>query len=153
VLLAIRSMRLLCVLLFLAAAFMAWRTFGSGVRRYSAGLIFRNIGIYAIPAVGYLICIFGLLERRMWTVVFALVLASLHLLGNCLLLGVFILRASRGGATIESGFTVPIVITGLWVIAIAQLVWHLVLSVRGIRYDMAGHADEDAAGFEVLPPR
>ena len=147
-------MRLLCVLLFLAAAVMTWHTFRQGVRHVTAPVLLRNVGVYAIPAVAYLVCIFGLLERRAGVVVFALVVAGLHLLGTCAMFALLALSVASGAAPLtEPAAVVGFVIAGLWIVAIAQLVWHLALSLKGIRYDTAGHADGDEVGFDVERPR
>ena len=154
VLLAVRSMRLLCVLLFLAAGVMAWQTFRQGLRHVTVPALLWNVGVYAVPAVAYLVCIFGVLERRAGAVVFGLVVAGVHLLGACALFAILAVSVTTGVVRLaEPAAVVGFVIAGLWVVAIAQLVWHLALSLKGIRYDMAGHADGDAAGFDVGPPR
>jgi len=145
-------MRVLCILLFIAAAFMAWRTFGGNTKHITLGILFLNVGVYAIPAIAYLVCIFGLLERRLWTVVLALVLASLHLFGMFVLLVALLLSALRGATRLsDPAIAVPLLIAAAWIVAIGQLVWHLAMSVRGIRYDMVGRVD-GTSGFDVVPP-
>jgi hypothetical protein len=143
VLLAVRTMRVLCVLLFLAAVIMGWRTFSGNTKHITLGDFAQSIGIYLIPGFVYLVCIFGLLERRLWAVVLALVAANLHLIA-CIILFFALLRSA-------SAEPIALVIAGLWVLAIGQLVWHLAKSVNGIRFDMAGRVDPGPRGFDVTP--
>ena len=102
--------------------------------------------------VVYLACILGLLERRPGVVVFALAWTGLHLAFNAYLFAAMALAAYRGAIPLaEPTAKVGPAIAGLWVAAIGQLEWHLAQSIKGIRYDMAGHADAGAepAGYVV----
>ena len=99
----------------------------------------------------YLVCIVGLLERRPRFVVFALPWASLHLAFQGVHVALVVVAVHQGVVTIDDAMTkVELIVGAAWVLAIAQLVWHLTLSFKGIRYDMAGRADIEQEGFEVI---
>ena len=145
--LAVRSTRAIGIVLLLftvataAPLLMSRRMFALG----APFMIMQLLGLmmYLAPAVIYLICSMFLQRRQFWAVVLALVIASIQLL--LMLLAVIMLFAVS--SLNQSPFLlIPIGIFALFILALAQLIYHLARSFEAIKFV----PPEEGRGFELL---
>ncbi|HWP39779.1 MAG TPA: hypothetical protein VNL70_02550 [Tepidisphaeraceae bacterium] len=163
--LAVRSMRLLGIVLLILGSFSLMPVVAA-IRRGPdprfAFAVVTVLMVYVVPGVLYLLGSVFLSRRRPWAIVVGLVLASVQLI-FCLL-GLIILLAVWTGQSDESfGIVVAGAATVLLSAAFAQLIYHLAKSFEAIRHPpieelhafqplMVEPIDADNSGLEQPTP-
>jgi hypothetical protein len=141
--LAIRSTRLLGIIFTLLGTLVMALSGAVGQRvggtRGMFTVLMAAIGfVYLIPGILYIVFSIFLSRRQPWAVIATIVLAALHAL--------FALLALAG--TLLQGNMIGALLVGLWVAALAQLIFHLSQSFAAIRAEREQFAPR---GFEPIP--
>jgi len=145
--LAIRSTRLLGIvflcfgMLVMLPSLMFLRRGGAGMSIMLFSLI--SAMFYLGPGVLYLICSIFLKQRKFWAIVVGLVLASLHLV--FLFAGSFAYVAVLLSQEFSPWMIAPAVMIIAFILALAQLIYHLAKSFEAIKYP-----PDEQRGFEPL---
>jgi hypothetical protein len=149
--LAIRSTRVLAAIFLLFGSFAVFPLVVGGVMLggLSAIATASFFVFYMGPGVVYLLCSIYLKRRQFWAVLVSLVLASIQLLlalTGMVFLFVALNQMSRiGNFTFLLWAIIPI---ALIILALAQLIYHLILSFEAIKYIPI----EEQRGFEPILP-
>ncbi|HZK82737.1 MAG TPA: hypothetical protein VFC46_16755 [Humisphaera sp.] len=98
------------------------------------------------PGATYLVIAFYLKRQRHWAIVTGIVLASMQLLIALVGGGFFTVFLFSGGAGMEDYLLIPAAIIGLVILALIQLICHLVNSFDAIKHVPI----EEQRGFEPL---
>ena len=93
------------------------------------------VAVYVVPGVAYLVLSIFLKERKFWAVVAALITASINILlvllcGIGMAIAVFNTTGNGGADTAD---IIVAIVFALWVLALAQLIYHLALSFKAIQ--------------------
>jgi hypothetical protein len=147
--LAVRSMRLLGIIIILLSAvmfipfFVLSRSAGTGS---GFSLLFLIIAlVYLIPGILFVLCAIFLARRQAWAIIVGLVLSSMVLLFSLFGLVAGLIRAATG--TSEPFMAIQLIISLVFVAAFTQLIFHLSRSFESVRYMNM----DVQRGFEPLP--
>jgi hypothetical protein len=102
---------------------------------------------YLGPGAAYLVFSIYLKQRKFWAVVCALILTSIYLTLTLFGAAMFAYMIVREPARAEDGWmTIPVALLLLVILALAQLVFHLIRSFEAIKYI----PPEEQHGFEPI---
>jgi hypothetical protein len=147
--LAIRSMRLLGIILIGFSILAMLPILLSGRARTSPGAVIGIGFMYVGPGILYLLCAIFLKRRRIWAIFTGLLLASIQLLLTIVMTLIACIMLLKWEPRMSAFFgyaMIPLAITLLLVTALVQLIYHLSKSFEAIKYSPI----EQQRGFEPM---